>query len=430
MRNAFFRFVLVLAATLATLPALAQTQYNQWVISEIFSTRDGKIQFIELEALGSFQDDLLGQVIRGYDGGYTRDYVFPYNLPSDSAGHKVLLGTQGFADLHIVTPDYIIPDGLVFPFFGGAILFGAYDSFYHPEIPEPPLSMYRDGTPGMNTPTNFAGHTATVPAFAPPFNVQGLYWNAPANTESGWGINIAHQGDTLFATWFTYDVDGSQMWLVIPNMKRISPRFYSGDVYRTTGPAYNVATWDPTAVGVTSFGTGTFRFSSESEAVFEHTFGVNIVTKNIIRQVFSSPVPVCAPNGSAGSTPVYQDLWWRSGGTESGWGLNIAHQGNIVFVTWFTYDADGKGMWVVMPRGERVGTTQSFTGPLYRTLGPPYDAAFWDPSLVVVTEFGSGTLSFTGINAGTFTYTVGSTTQSKPIMRQAFATPATVCRFP
>ena len=31
---------------------------------------------------------------------------------------------------------------------------------------------------------------------------------APADSEPGWGINFAHQSDTIFATWFTYGADG------------------------------------------------------------------------------------------------------------------------------------------------------------------------------------------------------------------------------
>jgi hypothetical protein len=38
-----------------------------------------------------------------------------------------------------------------------------------------------------------------------PANYQGIWWNA---SESGWGINLAHQGDTVFASWFTYDTAG------------------------------------------------------------------------------------------------------------------------------------------------------------------------------------------------------------------------------
>ena len=34
-------------------------------------------------------------------------------------------------------------------------------------------------------------------------NYEGLWWRSPAGSESGWGINFAHQGDVIFATWFT-----------------------------------------------------------------------------------------------------------------------------------------------------------------------------------------------------------------------------------
>jgi len=44
-------------------------------------------------------------------------------------------------------------------------------------------------------------------------NYQGLWWAAPAGVESGWGINFAHQGDQVFATWYTYDTSGEAWWL-------------------------------------------------------------------------------------------------------------------------------------------------------------------------------------------------------------------------
>lgn len=31
--------------------------------------------------------------------------------------------------------------------------------------------------------------------------LQGLWYNAPAQSESGWGINVARQGEVIFATW-------------------------------------------------------------------------------------------------------------------------------------------------------------------------------------------------------------------------------------
>ena len=37
--------------------------------------------------------------------------------------------------------------------------------------------------------------------------------SARSGSESGWGVNLAHQGDIIFATWFTYDVAGKAWWL-------------------------------------------------------------------------------------------------------------------------------------------------------------------------------------------------------------------------
>jgi hypothetical protein len=41
---------------------------------------------------------------------------------------------------------------------------------------------------------------------------------------------------------------------------------------------------------------------------------------------------------------------------------------------------------------------------------------------------GTASFAFSDAERGTFSYTVGAVTQSKPIVRQVFASPATVCR--
>ena len=58
-------------------------------------------------------------------------------------------------------------------------------------------------------------HLGAVQDLALAPNYQGMWWAAPANSESGWGSNFAHQGDTVFATWsdgnsatFRYTVNG------------------------------------------------------------------------------------------------------------------------------------------------------------------------------------------------------------------------------
>jgi hypothetical protein len=125
--------------------------------------------------------------------------------------------------------------------------------------------------------------------------------------------------------------------------------------------------------------------------------------------------------------PNYQDLWWSRGGTESGWGVNIAHQGDTLFVTWFTYGSGGDGMWLVGSNVSRTGNA-TYAGTLYRTVGPPFDSPSWSASQVGVAPAGQATLVFSDGDNGTFTYTLDGVSQSKPISRQVFASPKTVCR--
>ena len=54
-------------------------------------------------------------------------------------------------------------------------------------------------------------------AFATPQhqNMTDMWFN-PA--ESGWGLNLIHQGDTLFATLFVYGPDGQPRWYVASSL--------------------------------------------------------------------------------------------------------------------------------------------------------------------------------------------------------------------
>lgn len=124
-------------------------------------------------------------------------------------------------------------------------------------------------------------------------NYQGLWWNAPAGTQPGWGLAIDHQGDTLFVAWFTYDSTGAGRWMVMPNGARTTDSTYAGDIYRTTGPAFNARPWDPAEVASTKVGSGTLTFSSARNGVFTYTVDGQSGVNNITREVFASPVATC-----------------------------------------------------------------------------------------------------------------------------------------
>ena len=247
-------------------------------------------------------------------------------------------------------------------------------------------------------------------------NYTDLWWNA---AESGWGININHQGNTLFATLFTYDANGAPMWLVMSEGARQPDGAYQGTLYRSTGPAFNAASF----LGANVVVVGTMRLAfAGAEGTLTYTFNGTHVTKTITRQVFGTP-PTCTWSAFDRSTADnYQDLWWNP--SEPGWGVNLTHQGAKLFATLFTYDTGNQGVWLVMSNGAQTANGR-FSGALYRTSGPAFNASPW----TAATPAPVGTMSFvfTNGNAGTITYSFNGVTVTKAIQRQVFAPIKTQC---
>ena len=258
-------------------------------------------------------------------------------------------------------------------------------------------------------------------------NYEGLWWKSPAGIESGWGLNLAHQGDVIFATWFTYDVTGKAWWLVM-TANRTATNIFSGTLYETRGPAFSAVPFDPNAVTKSSVGTATLTFGDNDNGTFSYTVNGVQQIKPITREVFG-PLPTCTFGGEANlsSATNYQDLWWASpAGVESGWGINFTHQGDTIFATWFTYDTDGAPLWLSVIADKSAPGV--YTGPLVRTTGPAFNATPFDPTRIGTTTVGTATLSFANGNLGSFAYTVNGVSQTKTITRQILRSPGTVCR--
>jgi predicted dienelactone hydrolase len=258
-------------------------------------------------------------------------------------------------------------------------------------------------------------------------NYGGLWWNAPAGSESGWGINLVHEGDIIFATWFTYDVNGKAWWLAM-TANRMADGTYAGTLYSTRGPPFSAMPFDPAAVVATPVGTGTLSFTDANSGAFAYVVNGVAQMKTLAREVFG-PLPTCtfASPIDPALASNYQDLWWaQPAGSESGWGVNITQQGSIIFVTWFTYDETGAPLWLAATTTPT--SPMSFTGTLYRTSGPPFFSVPFNPASVTPIPVGSVTLTFVTGNSATFAYTVNGISQSKSIAREILVAPGTLCQ--
>jgi len=117
-----------------------------------------------------------------------------------------------------------------------------------------------------------------------------LWWNP---NESGWGVNVVQQYDTLFLTFFVYGSNGSPTWYVAPanvySSTAGSPTIaYTGTLYQTTGPWFAGATFNPSAVGATPVGTATFTLESVEGASLSYTVNGVSVFKALRRQTWRS----------------------------------------------------------------------------------------------------------------------------------------------
>jgi hypothetical protein len=175
------------ALALLALPAFA---WQAWDDREIFSTPDGRVQFIELYSATSNQNALGTHQLRSVsaDGLHTNVFVFAADVSTNSFNKTVLVATPGFATLPGgVAPDYTnLPTGFLFAGGGAFWLVGgtATQSYGPGVIPADGVNSL--ATPGLTTnrasPRNFAGTERNVLVAVPGSGrvlYDGLYHHRP-----------------------------------------------------------------------------------------------------------------------------------------------------------------------------------------------------------------------------------------------------------
>jgi hypothetical protein len=125
---------------------------------------------------------------------------------------------------------------------------------------------------------------SALPASASTFSVDYTdLWYIPA--ESGWGLNLIQQNNTLFATLFVYGSDNTPRWYVASEVSGSNGTNFSGALYSTVGPyfggAWNSAAYTPTLVGSISI-----AFNTPTTATVTYVVNGVTVTKSVQRQTW------------------------------------------------------------------------------------------------------------------------------------------------
>ena len=117
--TALRRAIFVVAALLmgAAIPGGGAVAAPFFGIDGLYSNADGSVQFIQMNTVesGALAGLTLVAYLHSLDStSPIHAYTFPTDLPSPEINRLFLVATQGFADLGLVKPDYVIPNGFLF----------------------------------------------------------------------------------------------------------------------------------------------------------------------------------------------------------------------------------------------------------------------------------------------------------------------------
>jgi uncharacterized protein (DUF1800 family) len=246
-------------------------------------------------------------------------------------------------------------------------------------------------------------------------NYTDLWWGGAA--ESGWGIHIAHHGDQIFSTWYTYDTDGSQLFVTLSGCNlspggKFNGTVCEGDLYRTTGTPITAATFVSANTTLSKMGTGKLSFTGPNAATFNYKIGAVNITKSLERFGFGTGVGDYPRDSS--------DIYYQA--DASGWGYSLAQHGNVYVGVIYHYDESGKPLFALLSNGQQQGATVSGALTTTRSAGSNYTSTTWKPS--DISNVGGapiGQASFSPNATGfALTFSYKGTSQTRQMTRLPF----------
>ncbi len=225
-------------------------------------------------------------------------------------------------------------------------------------------------------------------------------WYDRSHSGEGWDLQIL-DANRANLSWYTYDASGKQLWLVgvgeISGHEIYFPQMAIASTGTSFGPDF-----DPDEVVLADWGWVRFYFETCNLAgmSYNSTMGLGHGGMNPIR--LTQHAGLDCENNTINTDEInpFTGLWYDPSHSGEGWAIQVRPD-NQASISWFTYDQEGKPMWMV-GIGEITGSTLTVE-QLVITRGGIFGPDF-DPDTVVRELWGRLEFTRTGCHQGTLTY--------------------------
>ena len=432
--NRTLRWVVALA--MASVASIASAEFHTYVIEQLFSNASGTVQFIVMHEAQGMSAEYFWSGNRITAG--TNSFRFLHNLPigmincgpygcaaqapTSTANTRVLIATQGFADLNIVAPDFVVPNGFL-PIGGATLNYAGVDQITYGPLPtDGQTAVNRSGAMIPNVATNFLGASASVTPTAAgvDLNQHGLTGSWFEGATSGQGVEIEVSPNPVsgtgsaFVSWFTYDtvIGGAerQRWYTAQGPMVTGQPSASLTILQNTGGNFNAA--PPTNAQAVGTATLSFDTCTSGQLSYSFTDGTGrtgtIPLTRLTQNVTCSTTTPHPTNGDF----AFSGNWYDPATSGQGLTVEVNPNSSTVFVAWYTYmpngtaaGASGQRWYTAQPTTSTTFTPgmRSIPVTIYETTGGMFDTP--TPPGQKPVPVGSGTLAFQGCSAATFNYT-------------------------
>jgi len=257
--------------------------------------------------------------------------------------------------------------------------------------------LHTDGVIDYRDIKLFDGQPLTVKAVTAAMTGQ---WYDPVHDGEGWDLQILDTNRASIS-WYTYDSEGNQVWLVgvgqISGHEILFPQLSIASTGTPFGPNF-----DSDEIVFSNWGSARFYFEACNLAGMSYNSIIGFGHGGLKPIKLTKHVGLDCLNNTVNTDEInpFTGLWYDPSHDGEGWAIQV-RENNQISISWFTYDQNGKQMWMV-GTGEITGDTLTVE-QLYITRGGIFGAQF-NPDDVVSEVWGSLEFTRDGCHQGSLTY--------------------------